>query len=361
MMKTEKIYQPERAVACYFRTAAAPPNKKILLQITERCNMHCAHCFVSATCAGEEIKYEKIEREMLPALLNASVSKVTLTGGEPLVHPDVVKIINLLSSHNIAVSICTNGGLITDRLLDQLDRSSDIHFNVSLDGFSNNSHGRFRGILKENLFDNIISNIRKLSQRKLLNGILVTPNIYSSIDEYIKICEFATEIHAKYVLFNPLSEFGRGQNTQKLGFPLKKMHELQLATQKFNNENLEIVYIRFPNANKPLGDCVTGKILYVFTNGDIAFCPYMVFAAKDKISKYKPESFIIGNIFEEDCNINKDLELYRLPTDARSSTCESCEIEPYCGKGCLAAKIAQGSLLSDCDVELYPFAKDTGF
>src|SRR5262245_22038983 len=43
------------AASCYFRTTTVQPERKALVQITERCNLHCAHCFVSATREGTDI------------------------------------------------------------------------------------------------------------------------------------------------------------------------------------------------------------------------------------------------------------------------------------------------------------------
>lgn len=349
----EKIYNTNYCAACYFRTIAEYPSRKCLIQLTERCNLHCEHCFVSAGKAGKMIDFDKFENQIVPQLVKNNVKKVTLTGGEPFVYPKLINVINLLNSENIHISICTNATLITEEFLQKIECCKSIHFNVSLDGFSADSHGRFRGNSDKRLFETILNNIELLGEKRLLNGILVTPNIYSSVEEYEKICAFAKKNHANYVLMNPLSEFGRGESNMQLAMENEQMDKIRNLTQKFNDDEMEMVYIRFPNSlKKPLSECVAGKIMYIFSDGDIAYCPYLVFASMDKNSIYSKEDFIIGNIFEKDFDWEEKLKNYKFPV-CNDEVCKECD-ESICKKGCYAAKVSKGKSLSEKDEELCP-------
>ena len=351
-----EIYNEEYCAACYFRTIAEYPQKKCLIQITEKCNLCCAHCFVSANSLGKEMEFKKIKEVILPQLIKNNITKVTLTGGEPFVHPKLLDIVQLLLANNIAVSICTNATLISEQFINNFENCKKLHFNVSLDGLSPESHGKFRGNQNPELYNTIINNIELLGKKGLLNGILVTPNIYSSVQEYLKLCEFAKNCHAKYVLMNPLSQFGRGENTVDLAFNGQQMNELREATKKFNDNDMEMVYIRFPNSeSKPLSECVAGKVMYIFTNGDIAFCPYMVFAAKDSASLYDANDFMIGNIFKEGFDLEKSLNDYSFQADYHQ-VCKECNNQK-CKKGCYAAKISHGDQLTERDYALCPLIK----
>lgn len=355
-MNGKEIYNEAYCAACYFRTVAEYPKRKCLIQLTEKCNLHCEHCFVSAQNIGQEMDIQKIRNIIVPQLQKNNIVKVTLTGGEPFVYPHLLEVVELLLEKNIAVGICTNATLITEAFLEHFEKCENLHFNVSLDGFSPSSHGRFRGNQNIELYNKIINNIKLLGKKGLLNGILVTPNTYSSVQEYVKICEFAKSCHAKYVLMNPLSQFGRGERTINLAFDNQQMNELRKATKKFDDDDMEVVYIRFPNSEKkPLGECVAGKIMYIFTNGDIAFCPYMVFAAKDFGSVYNPKEFMLGNIFMEDFDWKISLENYKFPVNY-NEVCQECD-NHNCKKGCYAAKISQGRELIDADYELCPLKK----
>lgn len=355
-MSGVKVYNENYCAACYFRTIAEYPSRKCLIQLTERCNLHCEHCFVSADRTGAMIDFEIFRDKIVPQLVINNIKKVTLTGGEPFVYPKLKEVISLLVGHNIEISICTNATLITKEFVNQIEKYKDVHFNVSLDGFSAGSHGRFRGNQDLRLFETIISNIEMLGEKKLLNGILVTPNIYAAVEEYEKICEFAKKSHAKYVLLNPLSEFGRGEENICLGMAREQMEEIRNLTLKYSSDEMEVIYIRFPNSEKkPLSECVAGKIMYIFTNGDIAYCPYLVFASNDKNSLYSREDFVIGNIFEDNFDWEKKLKHFKMPVN-KDEICIGCN-EKICKKGCYAAKVSKGMRLSEPDVELCPLRK----
>lgn len=140
-----KIYDPKYASACFFRSSVQPPKMKVMLQITEKCNLRCAHCFAEANSVGNEMTLQSIQETIIPQFVRNQVAKVTLTGGEPLVHPNVKEIVTAFLEKKIGVCICTNGTLIDPEWVKQLSQYDNVHFNVSLDGMTMQSHGKFRG------------------------------------------------------------------------------------------------------------------------------------------------------------------------------------------------------------------------
>ena len=80
-MSSRSITSTGRASSCYFRTTADGGARKALVQIDERCNLHCAHCFVSATKAGNSMPFDDIAGVVIPRLAACRVDRVTLTGG----------------------------------------------------------------------------------------------------------------------------------------------------------------------------------------------------------------------------------------------------------------------------------------
>ena len=106
------IYDDKCASACFFRSSVQPPKRKMMLQITQKCNLHCAHCFANASGTGTEMSLELIQNKILPQLLKNQVVKITLTGGEPLCNPQIKDIVQLLLDNHVGVSICTNATLI---------------------------------------------------------------------------------------------------------------------------------------------------------------------------------------------------------------------------------------------------------
>ena len=109
--------------------------------------------------------------------------------------------------------------------------------------------------------------------------------------------------------------------------------------------------LRIPKENSEdnLSDC-NCEITYIFTNGDVAVCPYMVFACENEEAKYKREDFLYGNILNKDFDLLKEMNEYKLPDYIQNvNNKKECQ---GCGKGCKAIKIAHGLLINDCDIEM---------
>jgi radical SAM protein with 4Fe4S-binding SPASM domain len=343
------------ATSCYFRTAVAGDGRKALVQITERCNLHCAHCFVSSVETGIDLSLDDMVERVLPRLLRARVRRATLTGGEPFAHPDLLAICRAVVDAGLPVGICTNATLTTDEQISQLVALGDVHVNVSFDGFTANSHGRFRG--NRSSFDVTVATTRKLAAAGLLQGLLSTPNTLTSPEEFADLCAFAAELGAHYMLMNPLSRFGRGALSQgRLAAPDETMRAIKATTQRFAGPDLERVHIRFPNDDQlPLAGCDAGSIIYVFADGQTAVCPYLVFAARSPGSRHADTEFMVGNVLADEVAGELDgYDFHRRYRVGANPTCGSCAVSGQCGKGCPAAVIAGGESIGAVDAEQCP-------
>lgn len=114
--------------------------------ITGRCNYKCKHCYLSAPDAKYgELSHDEIMR-IIPQIKECGINVVSLTGGEPLVRPDFLEIVDALLENELKISqIYSNGYLVNENLLRELDKRG-IHpeFNMSYDGVG--FHDWLRGI-----------------------------------------------------------------------------------------------------------------------------------------------------------------------------------------------------------------------
>jgi radical SAM protein with 4Fe4S-binding SPASM domain len=359
-MSTRVIAKPGQAVSCYFRTTVPDGSRKALVQITERCNLHCAHCFVSATRDGDTMELGAIERHVVPQLARARVTRITLTGGEPFAHPDLLGVARAFREARMSVGICTNATLSSAEQIEALVELGGVHVNVSLDGFAEDSHGRFRGDRAS--FHTTVATVRELAAAGLLQGLLCTPNNLAEVEEYERLCEFALEQGAVYVLMNPLSSMGRGVRSRgRLQASVEQMRRIQTLTAPLGAEDLDVVHIRFPNdQGLPLAGCEAGRIIYVFTPGEVTVCPYLVFAARTPASRHDPGEFMVGNVFR-DPDIAERLDAYRFHDRYQvgaNAACRACDLNAGCGKGCPAAVVSAGGRIGEVDAEQCPRIED---
>jgi radical SAM protein with 4Fe4S-binding SPASM domain len=292
--------------------------------------------------------------------MRARVERITLTGGEPFAHPDLMRLCRHIVGLGLPLGLCTNATLTTDEQIDELAALGGVHVNISLDGFRPESHGKFRGSVSS--FDVTVATARKFAEAGLLQGLLSTPNALTNVEEFVQLCEFAVEVGAKYVLSNPLSSFGRGVYSQgRLVADDAKMSAIAEATEQFRDRGIDLVRIRFPNDSKPLAGCDAGKLIYVFADGLTAVCPYLVFAARTPQSQHSDQDFLVGNILREE--VAGALDGYDLEGNLRmgaNPTCGACSMNGTCGKGCPAAVISSGGHVGDLDAEQCPVAEHAG-
>jgi cyclic pyranopterin phosphate synthase len=124
-------------------------NRKInylRVSITDRCNLRCRYCMppegISQFTHTEVLRYEEILRVAAIAA-NRGISKIRITGGEPLVRKDVVQLVGRLAALGGVqdLSMTTNGVLLEEFAAD-LGRAGLRRVNISLDSLNPDKYKR---------------------------------------------------------------------------------------------------------------------------------------------------------------------------------------------------------------------------
>ena len=128
-----------------------------VLNITNRCNFKCAHCF-REEASKEDLALETLQR-CLPTLRSLGVRTLALTGGEPILHPRFVELVDLLAGEGFRLGCVTNGSF-TPRYLAALapHRDKVAYVALSLDGCTAEAHDRLR--VHSGSFDAVIASMR---------------------------------------------------------------------------------------------------------------------------------------------------------------------------------------------------------
>ena len=110
--------------------------ERVHWSLTGRCNYRCRHCYMSAPHAVLPQPTTEQCLAIADQIADCGVMHVTLTGGEPLVRSDFLEIVDRILERGIRIDmIMTNGALVDDQFLDELDaRGCRPELNMSYDG-----------------------------------------------------------------------------------------------------------------------------------------------------------------------------------------------------------------------------------
>ena len=115
--------------------------------ITGKCNLNCRHCFMAAdnTPLMTEFSWDQA-LNLLDGIEKTGIQTISLTGGEPMIHPNFIDIVKECSKRKIRINeIITNGTFITEEILDIfISLNCFPLFKVSFDGL--NHHDWMRGL-----------------------------------------------------------------------------------------------------------------------------------------------------------------------------------------------------------------------
>jgi cyclic pyranopterin phosphate synthase len=107
------------------------------VSLTERCNLRCQYCMpdqgIDLTPKPQLLTTPEILR-LIDVFAGMGTTKVRFTGGEPLVHPEIVDICRATSSIPGITKVClTTNGIKLPRMIGDLKAAGVTGFNVSLD------------------------------------------------------------------------------------------------------------------------------------------------------------------------------------------------------------------------------------
>ena len=195
----------------------------VIFSITGKCNYNCLHCSVNAPKAPmEEIPFERIEK-MLDEIKECGLKNIVLIGGEPLVRRDFIQIVDaVLQRGMFVVEIFTNGSLVNDALLDELDkRKVSPIFMISFDGVG--YHDIMRGVKgAEEQFYRCVDLLRSRYFRVTCNMCITKDSIVSIWDSIRILSEKGVESLTVY----PPVESGLWKDRyQEMGVSLDRMCE----------------------------------------------------------------------------------------------------------------------------------------
>ncbi len=122
----------------------------LAVNLTRRCNLACAHCYMDAATlrdgGPDELRTEEV-RQLLDQIAGRSRdTMVVLTGGEPLLRHDLEELLTHGAKLGLSMVVGSNGVLLNERRVVSLKEAGAMGVGISLDSLDPTYHDQFRGI-----------------------------------------------------------------------------------------------------------------------------------------------------------------------------------------------------------------------
>ena len=144
----------------------------VILNITRRCNLRCVHCYADAGGnAGSGELTTAQWKHVLEDLASFGCPVVLFSGGEPLMHPDILELARYAVGLGMRAVISSNGTMISSVMAGELSDIGLSYVGISLDG-NRAIHDRFRGV--QGAFDRALAGLRHARDAGIKTGIRFT-------------------------------------------------------------------------------------------------------------------------------------------------------------------------------------------
>lgn len=324
----------------------------VVFNLTRRCNLNCQHCYLESEnkTYTKELSFPEVKRA-INSFEKLKIPVLLLSGGEPLVHKDIYRIIECVKSRNIRVGLSTNGTLISNAVAKKLKASGVDYVGISIDG-QEKFHDAFRNL--NGAYNKAVRGIRNAQDLGLKTGVrfTITQINISQLPMVLEMC--VQEKIQRFCVYH-LVYTGRGESLQTydidnktrrktVNFLIKRTREL-IA----DSNNIEILsvdnhadgiyiynYLKKRSLKKAKtaleilksrGGCSAGdKIVDISPKGDIFACQF-----------WKNNS--LGNIRENDLGtiwLDREKKMFcklREKSKHLKGKCGRCAYKLYCG-GC---------------------------
>ena len=228
------------------------------ISVTDHCNLNCVYCSagpVPHLPRSEILSYEEIQR-LVRVAASLGITKVRLTGGEPLVRPDLVVLVRMVSQIEGIddVSLTTNG-ILLGQYAAELKKAGLDRVNVSLDTLRAD---RFQRITGQAQLNEVLAGI-DAANRVGLQPVKINMVVMRGIndDEVVDFARMTVDPgwHVRFIEFMPLGtsegEALQTVSTREIQEQILTLGKLEPYTGKTGNGPAR--YYRLPGAKGTIG------------------------------------------------------------------------------------------------------------
>ncbi|TGY95051.1 radical SAM protein [Petralouisia muris] len=320
----------------------------VYIELTSKCNLRCLHCYNESGSLRGMLGIAEFNN-ILDSLQEGEDTAVTLSGGEPLLHPSIWTFIEELDKKNFGKKLMiTNATLITPQIAKQL-KNHQISIQISLNGSCAETHDKLCG--KGN-FERTIRGINNLLQEEIQERILIRCMVSAfNLNDIEKMIDMLVQKGIRQIDLATLTLLGRGKENKA---------EMYLSPQQKKK------FLKDINSNEHLKSLIESGLKISFPDEFTGVCPLILneidggkIPLTPRIDSYghvylcqlfSGENYSIGNVYDNILTkICESDRLSHLVWFMRYGMkymheCEKCVWQSACGKGCLALALSNGSI-----------------
>jgi SynChlorMet cassette radical SAM/SPASM protein ScmF len=263
------------------------PLNQIYFYLTEGCNLRCRHCWIAPKHQTEGHIYSSLDFDLFQSIIRQArplgLQTVKLTGGEPLLHPRILDILDFIRSEALDFTMETNGVLCTHEIAQKVSGCKNPFIAVSIDSSDAVTHEWIRGV--EGCFESAIESIHNLVEAGIRPQVIMTIMRRNS-NQILNIVRLAETLGAGSIKFNIVQPTARGEDMHKAGETLSIEEYVKLGQWVENELSTRTdlpLYYSHPQAFHPLGrifgekgdgcsTCGILGIIGVLADGSYALC-----------------------------------------------------------------------------------------
>lgn len=321
-------------------------------ETTSQCNMACVHCRSSSEITSPVGKFTmEASEKLLDSIAEFASPVIVLTGGEPLLRPDLFEIAQMGTDRGFRMAMATNGLLVTDEICRKIISSGIKMVSMSLDGSIREVHDDFRG--QEGAFAAVMNAAQKFNQHGI--KFIINSSFTKRNQKYIgDTCRLAKQIGATAWYMFLIVPTGRGEEIMKELVSKEDYEEILEWHYNMEREEDELLvrptcapqYYRVWNENSKRDGLTSDRRSLSFSTGGGKGCiaAQSILLVNHEGNVYPCSYFPLsaGNVFDEPLkNIWEDSKLFKDLRDFKKydGKCGVCKYLGVCG-GCRARAYA---------------------
>ena len=284
----------------------------VTFELTPFCNFSCVMCYVHLTKEQAQMQGRHLGAdewlEIARQAKEAGTLNITLTGGEPFLHPEFWKIYSELNKMGFLISVMSNGSMIDEECMEKF-REYGMPYRIKLTVYGASDETYMRTCNSPDGFTRISKAVSLLKEAEV-PLIMTSTVVRENADDLQKIYAFAREngIPLQHTVSVVKASRGAVNTVESSRFSLDEFpDELTLE---------ELEKSKFPPVDSPFAWCMNyGSALWVTWHGRLQLCSFLS----------EPYINYSGRLIDDYRSLLSELEKLRNPDE-----CTGCEWKRFC-------------------------------